>query len=234
VSTMLKEAMKRLWKTYREAGWIPEPEAKAFFRAGGLVVPRFQTASDREEVLAAGEAIGYPVAAKVVSLDVVHKTEAGGVKVGIADAAELADTYDRFALLPGFREVLVEEMLSGTEVIIGAKVDVQFGCVVLVGIGGTGVEIYEDMAIRMAPLEVDEAGTMLDRLRGNRLLQGFRGAPPVDREALQHTLTTFSRMALEVERYIESIDLNPVMCTPDGCTIADARIMLSERGEGRG
>jgi hypothetical protein len=194
-------------------------------------VPRFQTSSDREGALSAAETIGYPVAAKVVSLDVVHKTEVGGVAVGIADAAQLAGVYDRFAGLPGFQGVLVEEMVSGTEAIVGAKVDFQFGCVVLVGIGGTGVEVYGDTAIRMAPVEAGEAATMIGRLRGRRLLEGFRGAPPIDRESLQHLLVTFSRVAREIEAYIDSIDLNPVMCTPQGCWIADARIMLSAQVE---
>lgn len=225
---MLKESMQRLWESYREAGWVPEPEAKALFRSAGLPVPRFRTASDRNGALAAAEAIGYPVAVKVVSLEVVHKTEAGGVAIGVADAEDLAEQYERMAGLPGFREVLVEEMVAGTELIVGAKVDPQFGAVVLVGIGGTGVEIYGDTVIRMAPVAAEEAGAMLDRLRGRRLLEGFRGAPAVERNALQQTIAAFSRLAVEIEPCIESIDLNPVMCSDEGCVIADARILLSD------
>ena len=110
--------------------------------------------------------------------------------------------------------------------IVGAKIDDQFGPVILLGMGGTGVEIYQDVAIRMAPLEQHDVESMIRSLRGRKLLDGYRGGEVVNRDSLVQTLVGFSRLVLDMQEIIESIDLNPVLCSATGCVIADARIIL--------
>jgi succinyl-CoA synthetase beta subunit len=212
----------------REFGWVMEPDAKRLLALAGIPVPKSHCVETLAEALPRAAAIGYPIAAKVVSPLVVHKSEAGGVAVGIADDGALRQVFQRFAGLPGFAGVLLEEMVSGTELIVGAKIDYQFGPVVLLGIGGTGVEIYKDVVLRMAPVNDADIRDMIEELKGTQLLKGYRGAAPVNRESLKQLLKRFSELVMEVEAEIESIDLNPVMCSPAGCKVADARIMLAD------
>jgi succinyl-CoA synthetase beta subunit len=224
---MLKEKIAEIFDRAKEAGWVLEPDAKELFRAAGLAVPAFSRAHTAEEAAAAAADIGYPVVAKVVSPKIIHKSDVGGVAAGIEDEAALRDVFERFAEMDGFAGLLVEQMVAGVEMIIGAKIDYQFGPVVLLGIGGTGVEIYGDVAIRMAPLTARDVSSMVGNLTGRKLLEGFRGAPPVSLTALTATMVVFSEVVMEASDRIESIDLNPVMCTADACIVADARIMLA-------
>ena len=224
---VLKDKMREVFDRAKDAGWVLEPEAKALFRAAGLVVPAFESAETADDAAAAAEKIGYPVVGKVVSAEIVHKSDAGGVAVGLKDEASVREAFERFSAMEGFSAMLVENMVSGVEVIVGAKIDEQFGPVILLGIGGTGVEIYQDVAIRMAPLTPRDVSSMIRQLVGRRILEGFRGAPPINMSALNQTLVVFSALVMDAADRIESIDLNPVMCTPEACVIADARIMLS-------
>jgi len=227
VPAMLKETIAEVFDRSQKAGWVLEPDAKELFRSAGLSVPAFSLAETVESAVAAALKIGYPVVAKVVSPEIVHKSDVGGVAVGLEDEAALRDAFGRFAAMNGFCGVLVEQMVSGVELIIGAKKDDQFGPVVLLGIGGTGVEIYQDVAIRMAPLSPRDVSSMLQELTGRKMLEGFRGAPPVNVTALTETLVVFSELLMAAGDRFESIDLNPVMCTADACVVADARIMLA-------
>jgi len=124
--------------------------------------------------------------------------------------------------------MLVEEMVAGIEVIVGAKVDYQFGPVILLGMGGTGVEIYRDVALRMAPLAQKDAESMVGCLKARPLLDGYRGEEPANVKEIIRMLMTFSGLVMDLEPEIESIDLNPVMCSSTRCVVADARIMLKE------
>ena len=207
-------------------GWVVEPLAREVLAEYGLPVTRWMWARDLDGAIEAAAEIGYPLVVKVVSPRVVHKSDAGGVVVGVNDERELRNAYRRLARLPGFEGVLLDEMAGGLELIVGAKNDAQFGPVVVTGIGGTAVEIYRDVAIRMAPMSPDDARSALDSLRGRKLLEGFRGAPPVDRDSLVDLLVRFSEMASDLGPAVDSMDLNPVFCGPGGCAIADARIML--------
>ncbi|MBN2809478.1 MAG: acetate--CoA ligase family protein [Deltaproteobacteria bacterium] len=117
-------------------------------------------------------------------------------------------------------------MAQGLELIVGAKQDPQFGTVVVVGIGGTAVEIYHDVAIRMAPVSPAEAISAITSIRGRKLLEGYRGAKPVNREKLAELIVNFSQMAFALRDEITSIDLNPVLCNPEQAVIADARFIL--------
>ncbi|MEJ2165036.1 MAG: acetate--CoA ligase family protein [Desulfobacterales bacterium] len=223
---MLTADMRMIIDNGREAGWVLEPDAKRLLSLAGLRVPDFALAATASEAVAAARRIGYPVAAKVVSAQIVHKSEAGGVVVGVPDASHLTDIFEKFSGLKGFAGLLVEEILPGCELIVGAKIDFQFGPVILLGIGGTGVEIYQDTTIRMAPITEKDVQAMLANLKGAKLLHGYRGSEPVSVPALVRLMLTFSELVMDLEEDIASIDLNPVKCAGSRCVAADARIML--------
>jgi succinyl-CoA synthetase beta subunit len=225
---MLTEQMAAILSDSKETGWVLEPEAKRFFSLAGLDVPRFAWAKSEDEAIRFADHVGYPVVAKVVSPRVVHKTERKGVVVGIEHREKLMKVFHQFRQIDGFQGVLVEETLSGIELIVGAKVDDQFGPVVLLGMGGTGVEIYQDVSLRMAPLRPQDTESMMNCLKANKVLEGYRGNPPVNRQELTRLLMIFSNLVMELEEWMESIDLNPVFCTSERCVIGDARIMLKK------
>jgi acyl-CoA synthetase (NDP forming) len=123
-------------------------------------------------------------------------------------------------------------MVCGVELIVGAKIDYQFGPVILLGMGGTGVEIYKDAVLRMAPLQERDVSSMVKNLKAHPLLEGYRGSEPVDLNGLTHMMLAFSNLVMDLEEEIESMDLNPVMCSSKSCIIADARIMLQGEAQG--
>jgi succinyl-CoA synthetase beta subunit len=226
---MLKRKTQASLEASKAYGWVLEPDAKAMLKEKGLPVPRFARAGTREEARARAHEIGYPVVAKVVSPLVVHKSDVGGVVVNIGSDDQLDEAFSRLAGLKGFEGVLVEEMVSGSvELIVGATVDLQFGPVILLGLGGTSVEIYKDTALRLAPLTPGDVLSMVRELKAHPLLEGYRGAEPIDMAELARVLVLFSQFVMELEGWIESIDLNPVLCKGSRCTIADARIMLTK------
>ena len=219
---------RKLLESSMDRGWVLEPDAKKLLADAGLAVPRFVFATSKEAALRAAREIGYPLVAKIVSPAALHKSDVGGVVVGLETDDVLGDVFDRFSRIEGFLGVHLEETVKGVELIIGAKIDFQFGPVVLLGIGGTGVELYQDTAIRMAPLTPKDIASMVDSLKARKLLTGYRGAPPVNLENLTQTLMRFSTLVLEISDRIESIDLNPVICTADACVVADARMMTAK------
>ena len=228
---MLTEDMRTILENARQAGWVLEPDAKRLLALAGLTVPRFTLAANLKEAVAAARKIGYPVVAKVVSTEILHKSEVGGVVVGVQNESRLTDIYQTLSNLAGFAGLLVEEMLPGIELIVGAKVDFQFGPVILLGIGGVGVEVYQDIAIRMAPISEKDVPAMVASLKGAELLGGHRGAEPISVPALTRLMLDFSALAMDLENEIESIDLNPVKCTRTRCVVADARVMLNDDGD---
>lgn len=223
----MTDEMIAILDSAQEAGWVVEPEAKRLLALAGIDVPRFDWVNSEAQALRAAEQMGFPLAAKVVSQDILHKSDAGGVAVDIRDAAELAEVYRRLRSLPGFAGLLVEPMLAGIELIVGGKVDHQFGPVVLLGIGGTGVEIYQDTSVRMAPLTENEVRSMVAGLKGGKLLEGYRGSKPADMDRLTQLLVRFSKLLTAMAERVESIDLNPVICSERACIVADARIVLT-------
>ena len=226
MSAVLDEDIRKIITDSEEQGWVLEPEAKRMLELAGVAVAKFVWAKTIDEALHFASKNNYPVVAKVVSPEVIHKSDVGGVALGIKDDDTLAETFKHFSAIQGFRGMVVDESLSGLELIVGAKVDYQFGPVILLGIGGTGVEIYKDTVLRMAPLRPDDIIPMIRGLKAYKLLEGYRGTEPVNMQELIHMLITFSEFVMHIESYIESIDLNPVMCTADKCLVADARIML--------
>lgn len=223
---MLTPQVMDILAASKDAGWVVEPEAKRLLALSGLPVPEFGWVKEIEEAVERAHEIGYPVVAKVVSPKILHKSEWKGVVVGLETDEALRETFRRFSRYEGFSGMLVEEMVGGTELIVGAKVDYQFGPVILLGIGGTGVEIYKDSVLRMAPLQARDVRSMIGKLKGHALLEGYRGAEPVNLADLTAMMLTFSSLVVALQDVIESVDLNPVKCSAEKCVIADARIML--------
>lgn len=226
---MLTDAMREIVSGSAPLGWVLEPQAKKLFGLAGLDVPRYVWARSVDEAVGFAGAVGYPVVAKIVSPAIVHKSDAGGVITGIADADELGRAMERLAALKGYEGILVEETLSGLELIVGAKIDYQFGPIVLMGMGGTSTEIYKDTALRLAPLTAEDVASMVRCLKARPLLEGFRGSEPIDMGALTGLLVKFSALVADMADLIDSVDLNPVFCSSKRCVIGDARIMLTKR-----
>jgi succinyl-CoA synthetase beta subunit len=223
---MLKTEIKTVLDAARARGWVSEPDAKRLLSEAGLAVPRFVTVTDQGQIKPAAADLGFPLVAKVVSNRIVHKSDVNGVHTGIETTRELKTVFETFSRLDGFEAMLIEQMVSGLELIIGAKIDDQFGPVILLGMGGTGVEIYQDVSLRMAPLGSGDVDAMIKGLKAGRLISGYRGRQAINRDELTRTLVCFSKFVMAVADVIESIDLNPVMCSAQKCVVADARIML--------
>ena len=225
---MLNSAIEQIINDSQAHGWVLEPEAKRLLKEAGVAVPVFEWCQSESDALEAAERIGYPVVAKVVSAAIVHKTDVDGVAVGVPGPQELSQHYRRFSQMPDFNGMLIDEMIAGQELIIGGKIDFQFGPVVLMGIGGTAVEIYQDTAVRMAPLTALDVEAMVAELRGSPLLTGHRGQAGISMTHLTQVMLRMSELLLALEEKIESLDLNPVFCTDQHCIVADARIILKQ------
>jgi len=220
--------LHRIIEAARSDGWVLEPDAKRLLRLAGFDVPRFILARTAEEAVRFAGEIGYPVVAKVVSPRILHKSDVGGVAVGIGEARGLEEAFRRFREMDGFVGMIVEEIISGVELILGAKIDFQFGPMILLGMGGTGVEIYHDIVLRMAPLSGKDVHAMIAGLKARRLLEGYRGAEKVDREKLVETVLAFSSVVMTLGERIASIDINPLCCSSRRCVVTDARIILEK------
>jgi len=210
---------------------LSEIESLDLLGAAGLPVVQSVRADTPDAAVAAADELGYPVVVKVDAAGHAHKSDIGGVRVGLADAdAVRAAATDLLALeLPTEavrRGVLVAEMIEGgVELIVGMERDEQFGPTVLVGLGGVLTEVLDDVALRLAPVPRAEAGEMLDGLRGAPLLGGFRGQPAVDRDAVCDLIVAVGRLAAARPEIVE-LDLNPVIATAAGATIVDALVVL--------
>lgn len=222
--------IKKIETIVRESkqwGWVLEPRAKEILSLAGIAVPASVVIKVPEDISTVERKLHYPLVAKIVSPRVVHKSDVGGVVLNITSAKELETVLQRFSSIEGFSGVIVEEMVKGIELIVGAKNDHQFGPMILLGMGGTGVEIYGDASLRMAPITESDVDDMIENLKAGKLLRGYRGSTAINLAALKKLLMAFSRMTMTLEGYIESIDLNPVICNAETCVVADARIMLS-------
>src|SRR2546423_381790 len=230
-----KSVVRKILDQAKAAGRsaLTAPEAKGICEAYGIAVPKEAVASTASEAAKLATRIGYPVVMKIVSPQILHKTEAGGVVVGVksAEAAQQAFTtivdnarrYDARATIDG---VQIQQMLSGgQEVIIGAVTDPAFGKLVAFGLGGILVEVLKDITFRLAPATRDEALSMLDGIAAAEILRGARGAPPVDRESLATMIGNVSQLVADFPEICE-LDLNPVFATPQGATAADVRVVL--------
>jgi len=206
-------------------GSLSEVEARRLLADYGIPGPAERVASSAEGAMEAGRAIGYPVVLKILSADIQHKTEIGGVRVGLADDAAVRAAFEEVTRAARERHpeadiegVLIQEMVGGdaVEVIVGVLRDADFGPVVVFGSGGVLVELFEDSSLRLPPLSRREAREMIDETEAARLLAGFRGKPAADVEALVDTLVRVSQLAVDLEGQIAALDINPLLVLPNG------------------
>ena len=217
---------------------LSEVEAKAMLAEFGVAVTDTRLAGSVDEAAAIADELGYPVALKVVADEITHKTDVGGVELGIADADELRAAAQRIhaavaAAAPGVAPagLSVQPMAApGTEVILGITQDQQFGPVLMFGLGGVFVEVLKDVAFRVVPLEPRDASEMIREIQGFPVLEGFRGAEPADLAAIERMLLQLSEFA-EAHPEVAELDLNPVFARADGAVAVDARIVLTPDGE---
>jgi acyl-CoA synthetase (NDP forming) len=210
-----------------------EPEVKTVCIKYGISVTKFRVAKSEAEAVKFAEKIGYPLVLKIVSPDVIHKSDVGGVIVGLKTAKDVRNAYKQIlgnvkkhkadAKIVG---ILVQEMApSSTEVIVGATKDPQFGPALMFGLGGIFVEILKDVTFRIAPITEDEAHEMITEVKAYPLLKGYRNQPPADIEAIAKILLNTSRLVMEHQE-IKELDLNPIMVYEKGAKTVDARIIL--------
>ena len=212
---------------------LTAPEGRLVCDAYGIPVPKEAVATSAEAAVQAAEAMGFPVVLKIVSPDILHKTEAGGVIVGVSSAQGVAEGYDailasakRYKADARIDGVQVQQMLKGgTEVIIGAVTDASFGKLVAFGLGGVLVEVLKDITFRLAPASHEDALSMLDGIQAAEMLKGVRGSEPVDREALADIIVKVSQLVTDFPE-ISELDLNPVFATAKDAIAADVRIVV--------
>ena len=210
-----------------------EPEAKQVCLAYGIATPRFGVAHNPEEAAEFAKSFGPPVVLKIVSPDILHKTEAGGVMVGLETRKQVEAAYEQILSnvekhepKPRVEGILVQSMIPiGVEVIVGGLRDNQFGSTVLFGLGGVFVELLKDASFRVAPMTHDDSRQMIEEIRGYPMLKGIRGEPASDEEAIIQMIQAVSKIMLENDQ-IQQMDLNPVIVHAKGAAVADARILL--------
>ena len=216
----------------RGAGWLSAEETRAVLAAVRFPLPPGGVAKSAEDAVELARRVGFPVAVKLASHQLVHKTDVGGVYLNLGDGDAVRDAFAkiRAGLVQGNRlgameGVVVQPMIEGVEVMAGVTQDALFGPLVAFGLGGVHVEILADVCFRVTPLTERDAAEMVRAIRGYRLLEGFRGHPPADTEAIQDVLLRLSRLVEELHE-IGEVDLNPVfaLAPGKGCLIADARI----------
>jgi acetyl-CoA synthetase (ADP-forming) len=216
-----------------ERAALYEHESKRICELLGLPVTKFRVAETLEEIIDASYHIGFPVVLKVISRDISHKTEAGGVllnlrnsrqvKTGLSQIKANIQNYDPTARIDGF---LVQEMAPpSTEVVIGMTKDPTFGAALMFGLGGIFVEVLEDVAFRIVPISRSDAYDMIREIKAYKILTGVRGNPPADVDVLVDILGKVSDLVVH-HPDISQLDLNPVIVYPQGAKIVDARIIL--------
>ena len=229
--TMVSEIFEKVRKEKRK--FLLEPEAKTVCIKCGIPITNFKVAKNEAEAVKFAEQIGYPIVLKIVSPDIIHKSDVGGVIVGLKDAQEVRNAYKQILKNVKKHEanakivgILVQEMApSSTEVIVGAIKDPQFGPALMFGLGGIFVEVLKDVTFRVAPITVDEAREMITEVKAYPLLKGYRNQPPADIEAIVQILLNTSRLVMEHQE-IKELDLNPIMVYEKGAKTVDARIIL--------
>lgn len=214
---------------------LTEMESKELLSTLGIPTTLMKLATSKEEAVALSWEIGYPCVLKVSSTDISHKSDAGGVKVGLGSAEEVAAAYDAImtSCLAKFPDAAIEGVTvqtmarPGLEVIVGMATDPQFGPVMMFGLGGVWVEVLKDVSFKIVPLTRTDAAKAIREIRAARLLDGFRGSEPVDTSALEEILMRVSEFVSETPA-VKEMDLNPIFAYPDGATAVDARVILGE------
>ncbi len=221
------------WEARLRAGNPPLDEAESLTVLAdyGLPVLPHAIVEDGAAAVSAGRMLGFPVALKTAMPGILHKSDVGGVKLGLADAAAVTAAYDDLARRLGPR-ALVTPMAAeaGTELAFGSVYDAQFGPLVLVGAGGVLIELLRDRAVALPPFDAAAARRLLDRLAVRPLLDGRRGMPPADLDSVAVALAAFSAMIADLAGLVQEVDINPVLAGPSGCRVLDALIVPRQAG----
>ena len=229
--------VQKIFTRTREQGrtQLPELEAMEVLEAYGFPVLKSRLAGDAQALAAVCAEVGFPLVMKIASPDILHKTDIGGVEVGVPDLETANQVFDR--MVTSARQhypdadiwgVEVQQLARpGREVILGSTRDPKFGPLVMFGLGGIYTEALKDVTFRLAPLRQLSARHMLEQIRGRQILEGFRGEGPADFDALQECLERLSQLVIEFP-VIEELDINPLIAYEDGAAVADARIILTD------
>ncbi len=232
-----KDGVKQIIENAKKEGRtkLLEHEAYEVLKAYDLPVPKAGLARSVDEAVKLANKIGYPVVLKIVSPDIVHKSDVGGVKINLRSEEDVKRAYEEIMKsvkekAPGAKitGILVQEMVpEGLEVIVGATRDPTFGPVLLFGLGGIFVEVLKDVSFRIAPVTRYDAESMLTEIKAAKLLEGYRGMPPRDKEALVKIIMNLSKF-MEEQESVSDVDLNPIMAfeVGKGAKIADARVLI--------
>jgi 3-hydroxypropionyl-CoA synthetase (ADP-forming) len=213
---------------------ITEDLAKQVLRECDVRVPPYRLATNETEAESMAGQLGFPLVAKIVSPQILHKTDVQGVKVGLLNQAQareaFVDMHDRLSKQHNVKGMLLEKMVpSGVELIAGLQNDPQFGPIIMAGIGGIYTEIFKDVAFRVLPITKADALSMIEELHGKTILEGFRGAAPVSKDMIAEAFVNIGNLGTDMASYYESIDFNPVICYEHDYYVVDAKIILREQ-----
>jgi 3-hydroxypropionyl-CoA synthetase (ADP-forming) len=213
---------------------MTEESAKAILTAYGINVPPYALVSTTQEAADKAKQLGFPLVAKIVSPDILHKTDVKGVKIGLKSEEEVGrafdDMYDRLSTNYHIKGVILERMVDpGLEVIVGLQNDPQFGPVIMFGLGGINTEIFKDVTFRVLPITPKDIEEMVESLRGKTMLKGFRGSEPIDHATISDMLMKISKLGVDAAPYYESVDFNPVILYPHDYCVVDAKMLLREK-----
>jgi acetyltransferase len=224
-------------KDHRDA--LTEIEAKQVFSAYGLPVTNSKLSKTEDEAVSLAKEIGYPIVMKVVSPDILHKSDAGGVKVNIKNDDETRKAYriilqncKAYNATANIYGIVIQEFApEGTEVILGSVNDPTFGPTVMFGLGGIFVEVLKDVTFRVSPVSSYQASRMIEEIRGAPILSGVRGEKPRDKAALSETICRYSNMIEDLSEEVSETDANPVLAYEEGkgVKVVDARIILTKK-----
>lgn len=223
--------------------FLSEHESKNILASYNIPSAKEILITTKDDIKAALEKIkiSFPIVMKVDTPDIQHKTEAGLVRLNVLDLKMASEVYDElisnaaeYSKEARLNGVLLQEMVSGAvaECIVGVSKDSQFGPVILFGLGGIMVEVFEDVSLRIPPFDKRQAKEMIEEIKGHKLLTGFRGKPPADINAIVEVLVGMSKLAMELKNEIQEIDLNPILVFPEGEGVkaVDALIRLRDIG----
>ena len=231
----MTEKVSKLFKEARKEGrnYLLEPEAKTVCMEYGIPVTKFRVAKTAHEAVKFAEEIGYPAVLKIVSPDVIHKFDVGGVVLSLKSPDDIQVAYKKILESvkkhkpkAKIRGILVQEMApSSTEVIVGSTKDPQFGPALMFGLGGVFVEVLKDVTFRIAPITEQDAREMITEVKAYPILKGYRGQPPADIDSIVKILQSTSRLVMDHQE-IKELDLNPIIVYEKGAKTVDARIIL--------
>lgn len=217
----------------KEKRGFPEQKSRKLLQEYGITFPPHRLAKNKEEARKKAEEVGFPLVMKIISPDVIHKTDVGGVQLHIQNKEEAVETFDE--IMDNVKEhkpdaeivgiLLEKEVEEGHEIIVGGTRDPVFGPTVMFGgVGGIYVELFDDVAFRLAPINEEEAERMLKETKGYKILKGYRGQPQADLSAIKELLVKISQVMKERDEIME-LDLNPVRAFPDRVLVLDAKII---------